>query len=194
MIGAVVLAAGASTRMGAPKAALTVHAGTSFVETILTTLRVAGVGAVRVVAAPGAFPAADPVVNPDPARGMLSSVQCGLRALPGDCEAILLWPVDHPLVTPSTVGAMVAAFRAGDPPVVVPTFGGRRGHPVLFARRVVPELFSADPALGARAVVHAHPDRLELLVADPGVIQDVDTPEDYRQLLAGAAVIRSEDS
>jgi molybdenum cofactor cytidylyltransferase len=185
VIGAVVLAAGGSSRMGSPKALLTTAAGTTF-----ATLRDAGVDAVRVVAAPGAFPVEDPVTNPDPSRGMLSSVQCGLRALPEGCDAILVWPVDHPLVTSSTVAAMIAAFRADDPPIVVPVHGGRRGHPVLFASRVVPELLSADPGIGARRVVHAHSDRLELPVADPGILDDIDTPDDYRRV----AVSRSEAS
>jgi len=184
VIGAVVLAAGASSRMGSPKALLTTPGGTTFVEAILATLRAAGVDTVRVVAAPGALPVADPVINPDPARGMLSSVQCGLRALPEGCDAVLVWPVDHPLVTAPTVTAMIDAFRAGDPPIVVPTRGGRRGHPVLFARRLVPELLSADPGIGARAVVHAHPSRLELEIADPGILTDVDTREDYLRLTA----------
>jgi molybdenum cofactor cytidylyltransferase len=192
--GAVVLAAGASTRMGSPKALLTTAAGTTFLQAILATLREAGVESVRVVVAPGAGTDATHVINPEPARGMLSSVQCGLRALPEPCDAVLLWPVDHPLVRVSTVAAMLDAFRSGDPPVVVPTHDGRRGHPVLFARRLVPELLAADPALGARAVVHAHADRLELTVEDRGVLADVDTREDYRRLVAGATVSRSEVS
>lgn len=194
MIGAVILAAGASTRMGSPKALLTTPEGATFVEAILATLRAAGVESVRVVAAPGASPVADAVINPDPSRGMLSSVQCGLRALPASCDAVLLWPVDHPLVTTGTVASMIDAFRAGDPPLVVPVHDRRRGHPVLFARRLVPELLAADPGIGARGVVHAHPDRLELAVEDPGVVADVDTPDDYRRLIGDETVSRSEVS
>lgn len=194
MIGAVILAAGASTRMGSPKALLTTPEGATFVEAILATLRAAGVESVRVVAAPGASPVADAVINPDPSRGMLSSVQCGLRALPASCDAVLLWPVDHPLVTTGTVASMIDAFRAGDPPLVIPVHDRRRGHPVLFARRLVPELLAADPGIGARGVVHAHPDRLELAVEDPGVVADVDTPDDYRRLIGDETVSRSEVS
>jgi molybdenum cofactor cytidylyltransferase len=194
MIGAVVLAAGSSSRMGTPKADLPTPDGATFLEAILATLGGAGIGAVRVVVAPGAAHATSSVINPDPARGMLSSVQCGLRALPQDCEAVLVWPVDHPLVTAATVISMIEAFVAGNPPVVVPSHGGRRGHPVLFAGRVLPELLRADPREGARAVVHAHDDRLELAVPDPGVVTDVDTPEEYGQVLEDAARQRSEVS
>jgi molybdenum cofactor cytidylyltransferase len=182
VIGAVVLAAGASSRMGVPKRSLPVSPnGPTFLESILGALRDAEVTVVRVVVAPGTPPAAGHVVNPVPARGMLSSVQCGLRALPADTDAVLVWPVDHPLVTAATIAAVLVARRGGEYPVVVPTFDGRRGHPVLFDARVIPELLAADAAVGARAVVHAHRDRCELPVPDRGVVCGIDTPEDYRR-------------
>lgn len=185
MIGAVVLAAGASSRMGRPKAAMTVGPhGPTFLDAILTSLDAAGVAAVRVVVPPGQERRdARDVVNPNPADGMLSSVQCGLRALPSGVDAVFVWPVDHPLVERATIVAMIAAWGAGGAPVVVPTHDGRRGHPVLFAASVLPELFTADVARGAAAVVRAHADRLELPVSDGGVLQDVDTPEDYVRLI-----------
>jgi CTP:molybdopterin cytidylyltransferase MocA len=182
MIAAVVLAAGASSRMGSPKAHLLASGAASFLDAILATLGDAGIEVVRIVTAPEVAVADGAVVNPDPSRGMLSSVQCGLGALPPGVDAVLLWPVDHPLVKAATVTSLIEAFRGGGHPVVVPVFEGGRGHPVLFAAALVPELLSADPAVGARAVVHAHADRLELAVPDPGVGADVDTPEDYRRI------------
>jgi molybdenum cofactor cytidylyltransferase len=186
VIGAIVLAAGASSRMGRPKAAMTLDPqGPTFLDAILASLEASGVAAVRVVVRPGRKRRdVRDVVNPSPAAGMLSSVQCGLRALPDGLDAVFVWPVDHPLVLRATVDAMIAAWRTGGAPIVVPTHGGRRGHPVLFAARVLPELFQADGPRGAAAVVHAHADRLELPVADPGVLHDVDTPEDYARLIA----------
>jgi CTP:molybdopterin cytidylyltransferase MocA len=181
MIGAIVLAAGSSSRMGRPKATLEAGpGGPRFLDAILATLGAAGVLAIRVVVAPG-FEQSGPsfVVNTDPGAGMLSSLHRGLDAIQGQLDAVLVWPVDHPLVKRETVDALIAASRAGGPPIVVPTHQGRRGHPVLFAARVIPELRAADPSLGARAVVHAHDDRLELAVDDPGVVSDIDTPEDY---------------
>ena len=178
------LAAGASSRMGRPKATLTVGpSGRTFVGAIVETLVAAEVTAVRVVVSPeldGLTP--DGVANPDPSAGMLSSVQCGLRAFRQPIDAVFVWPVDHPLVTRLTVAAMIGAFRDGNPPVVVPTFEGRRGHPVLFSARLIPELLAADPSRGAREVVHAHGDRVELPVDDRGVIEDIDTPDDYARL------------
>ena len=189
MIGAIVLAAGSSSRMGRKKADLPVgpHGGT-FLDRIIETLDAAGVVAVRVVLAPGRERLRrNAVLNPDPSAGMLSSIQCGLRAFPKDLEAVFVWPVDHPLVKLETIVAMIAAFRTSDAPIVVPTHEGRRGHPVLFAAGLIPELLVADPSRGAAAVVHAHDDRVELAVHDPGVIADIDTPEDYARLL-GAGV------
>jgi molybdenum cofactor cytidylyltransferase len=187
MIGAIVLAAGASSRMGRPKAAMTLGPnGPTFLDAILTTLDAAGVPVVRVVVRPGeARQTPRDVENPNPATGMLGSIQCGVRALPSGITAVLVWPVDHPLVEKATVVAMIAAFRAGEAPVVVPVYGGRRGHPVLFSPRALPELFTADGSRGAAAVVHAHADRIELAVADRSVLLDVDTPEDYERLVAG---------
>jgi molybdenum cofactor cytidylyltransferase len=165
--------------MGRPKASLTMGPkGPTFVEAISRTLDGAGIRAVRIVVAPGSPPGGG-VVNPDPDGGMLSSVQCGLRAFRRDLRAVLLWPVDHPLVSQSTVTAIVGAWSTSAAPIVVPSYGGKRGHPALFASRVIPELFSVDPTRGARAVVRAHPDTLELPVEDPGIVADIDTPEDY---------------
>ncbi len=181
MIGAIVLAAGSSSRMGRPKAMLeTGPGGLTFADAIVATACAAGVSAVRVVVAPG-FERSGPsyVVNPDPGAGMLSSIHCGLDAIQEQVDAVLVWPVDHPFVRLETIVAMIAAFRTGSPPIVVPTHDGKRGHPVLFAARVFPELFTADPSYGARAVVHAHGDRVELAVSDHGVVEDIDTPEDY---------------
>jgi CTP:molybdopterin cytidylyltransferase MocA len=181
MIGAIVLAAGSSSRMGRPKALLPAKPdGLSFVDAVVLTACAGGASVVRVVVAPG-FERPKPyyVVNPDPDAGMLSSIHRGLDAMDDKLEAVLVWPVDHPYVTIETVAAMISAFRADGPPIVVPTCEGRRGHPVLFSERVIPEVYAADPARGATAVVHAHDDRLELSVDDRGIITDIDTPDDY---------------
>ena len=162
--------------------------GRSFVDTITGTLAGAGVAAVRIVVAHGLpEPPRYCVVNPDPSAGMLSSVQCGLRAFREELDAVFVWPVDHPLVERDTVIAMIAAAKNTGAPIIVPTHAGRRGHPVLFVARLFPELLSADRSLGARSVVHAHDDRLELPVADGGVVVDIDTPEDYARVFGAVA-------
>jgi molybdenum cofactor cytidylyltransferase len=80
------------------------------------------------------------------------------------------------------VGAVIAGFEASGAPIVVPVHGGRRGHPVLFAARLVPELLAAPLDQGARAVVHAHAaEVLEVPSPAPGILADIDTPELYAQ-------------
>lgn len=191
MIGGVVLAAGASVRMGRPKALLP-YGGSTFLECILGSLDAAGIGAVRIVVGADAaairegFPAlveTTLVRNPNPEEGMLSSVRVGVSALPEGVEAFLLWPVDHPLVRASTASALVRAWRERNAPVVLPRHRGKRGHPVLFSVETIPELLSAPDDRGARHVVEAHAgDRLEIEVSDPGIAADIDTPEAYESV------------
>ena len=124
------------------------------------------------------------IANPDADAGQLSSLLAGLGAVdrPG-VTAILVTPVDAPLIEPATVAALLASWRSGGAPIVRATYRGRHGHPVIFARMVFEDLRHADPSLGARAVVRAYGDRVvDLDVNDPGVLGDVDTPEDYRAL------------
>lgn len=188
MIAAIVLAAGSSSRMGRPKPLLPLGERT-FLESILGTIREAGIETVRVVLggrsaevrAAVELPDAETVVNPEPGRGMLSSVRCGIRALPAGTDGFALWPVDHPLVTTRTVEGLVARFDSrGGLRIVVPRYGERRGHPVLFPAATIPELLDAPEDEGARAVVRRDPARVEELVCDdPGVVADIDTPEAY---------------
>jgi CTP:molybdopterin cytidylyltransferase MocA len=203
----IVLAAGASSRMGRPKALLTVQ-GRSFLARILAAQTEAGIGQVVLVtgvhdevirqhvAEVRVRVPVELVTNPDPTQGQLSSLLLALDAAeramsrgvtggatPGGVEAILVWPVDFPLVRPATVRALLAAANAGAP-VVRPVFAGRHGHPVLFARRFFPALRAAPPDQGARAVVRALGTEVcDVEVADAGVCEDIDTPEEYARVL-----------
>jgi CTP:molybdopterin cytidylyltransferase MocA len=190
-VAAVVLAAGASSRMGRPKALLPCR-GKSFLRTVLDTLAEAGIAETRVVLGHGAaeiasaerLPSELCVSNPRFEDGMLSSVRCGIRALPPGLDAFFLWPVDHPLVRAATITRLEGAHAASAKGIVLPKHEGRRGHPPLFAARLAGALLTASDAVGARAVLLAHPDEIEEVeVDDPGVIADVDTPESYRRLV-----------
>lgn len=196
MIPAVVLAAGASVRMGRPKALLAVGADQpeTFLERIVATLAAASVDDIVVVVAPGAAEVrraigALPVLvrtveNPSPERGQLSSLQAGLAVVdhPG-VIGMLVWPVDVPFPTAETVRALLATARRTRAPVVRPAKGGRHGHPVVFDRAVFDELRSADPAQGARSVVRAHAGAVvDVDVEEEGPFQEVDTPEEYARL------------
>jgi CTP:molybdopterin cytidylyltransferase MocA len=173
--------------MGRAKALLDAE-GQSFLARILASLRAGGAGPLLVVVRDSQDPIADEArrhgagiaVNPDPTRGPISSLQAGIRALPGEAEALLFAPVDHPLFSPSTVEALIGGFQEHSAPVVVPAFEGWRGHPVLFGRRLFPELLEEDLPEGARSVLRRHLDeRLQLAVDDQGILADIDTPEEY---------------
>jgi molybdenum cofactor cytidylyltransferase len=126
------------------------------------------------------------VINPDPARGQLSSLQTGLAALPPDAEGFAFIPMDCPAVREDTVELLAAVFPARHPEVlfVIPRCNGHRGHPVFAARPIAEELL-ALPATGkASDVVHLHVPRTQYIdVDDPGILTDIDDREGYRKLL-----------
>lgn len=198
MIVGIILAAGASSRMGRPKALLPIGADT-FVTRLAKTLRAGGVDDVLVVAGgqsdnvrqaiDEAGVAARVVENPRPEDGQLSSMLTGLTAAdrPGT-EAVLVALVDVPLLSETTVAAVLAAFRRLHAPIIRPSRGMRHGHPVLFAREVFGALRAADPALGANGVVRAHLHRcIDVPVEDAGAFEDIDTPGDYARLIGSAS-------
>lgn len=177
--------------MGEPKALLTAGQRT-FVRRILDTLRAAAVAdavvvvrpesdaVVREIAAAGYGRA---VVNGDPSRGQLSSLVTGLDAIDGPrVVAALVTLVDAPLVTPATIESLLARATISRAPILRATYENRHGHPVIFKRELFDALRRADPAVGAKAVFAANAVE-NVDVDDPGVLQDVDTPDDYRRLV-----------
>lgn len=196
MIIGVVLAAGRSRRIGAPKPLLAVDEQESFLEHVIAVLRDGGCHDVHVVVGPEHEAAAREIgeavwdagahrlINPLPDTQQVDSLRVAIRALPPEAEAIIETPVDFPRIQAATVRALIDAFQRSQAPVVVPTYGGRHGHPTLFARSVWPELLADPLPEGARTVVHAHRgDLREVMVDDAGILLDVDTPEDYTRLM-----------
>jgi molybdenum cofactor cytidylyltransferase len=191
VIPAIVLAAGASTRMGEPKALLKTG-GVTFVRRILDTLRDAGVTEAVVVVRPeadavvrevAAAALGRTVVNADPDRGQLSSLVTGLDAVDHPrIIAALVTLVDVPLVASSTIAALLSRVPRSSASIVRATFQNRHGHPVIFKRELFEAIRRADPAAGAKAVLRAHPIE-DVDLGDPGVVEDVDTPDDYRRVI-----------
>jgi nicotine blue oxidoreductase len=189
---AVILAAGSGRRMGGPKARLRIG-GESFLARVARLLARPGVASVAAVVGRetlGADAAGPPagvalLENPRPEEGMLSSILLGLDgAEAARADAVLLHPVDHPLVEPATVDRVVAALQAGAL-IAVPTYGSRRGHPGGFAGAAWPALRAAPAARGARAVLADHPDWVVHVPGDPGCVLGIDTPADYERWIAG---------
>jgi|SRR4051812_37274027 len=191
-IDAVVLAAGRGTRMGGPKALLAIG-GETFLARCARLLRRPGVNEVFAVvgheaervARDGAAAGLSFVVNARYADGMLTSILAGLEAAAA-ADAVLVHPVDHPLVETETVDAVVAALRRGAR-VAVPSHDGRRGHPGGFARAAWGALRAARPEEGARGVLAAHPEWIEHVAGGPGCRAGINTPEDYRRLVGPIA-------
>lgn len=186
MTSAIVLAAGASSRMGSPKALLPIG-GRPAVEVIVETLRAGGADDVVVVVGRHAaeiragadLRGARVIDNPNWAAGRTSSIQTGLAALATGTEWTLLALVDMPLVRPDTVRTLLAAAPA-DADVVVPVHDGRRGHPILLRRTLFAAIAALGPDEPLRDVVRAAR-RLDVPVTDAGVLIDFDAPGDVRQ-------------
>lgn len=194
MLCAVVLAAGRSCRMGTQKLLLP-FGGTSLIGHIVDRVLESDVDSVvavvgrdaDVISAALAGRSIVLVDNPRPDSEMLDSVRCGLRALPAECEGVLLVLGDQPGLQPELINQMVRAWRESGQPIVVPTHDGKRGHPLLFSTLFCPEVLTGYDDTGLRGLLLAHTDEVhELPVPDPCVLLDVDLPEDYRLALEAA--------
>lgn len=194
-IAGIILAAGASSRMGSPKALLDYH-GETFIARLVRVL--AGVCDPVIVALgyhadairPAIPQGAVVVVNPAPERGQLSSLQTALIALPAGAEGFAFIPVDSPAVELSTVGRLRETFLERDSATrfVIPRYQGKRGHPVFAARSVADELLGLPPTAKASDVVHRHvPDTVYVDVSDPGILVDIDDPAAYSRLAGNMA-------
>jgi len=190
MIVAVVLSGGESRRMGRPKALLPIG-DVSFLERIVKSLQAAKVEKIVVVLGHNAAEIETKiahlpvtvVVNPDYPQGQLSSLTAGIRSLQAEkVDGILVHLVDHPFVNPALVNRMIESFYRSKKLIVVPKWKGKRGHPVIFSRRLFDELLRAPLNEGAKSVVHAHAaETLEIETDEEGITFDIDTPEDYRR-------------
>ena len=185
-IGAVVLAAGLSSRMGANKLTIPLrgkplirHAVEAAVASRASAVVVVtGNNAKGVEAALAGLPVSF-VENKEYTRGLSTSLKCGLRALPDDCDGAAILLGDMPLVTPQLIDGLIAAF---DPErgraIVVPVRHGRSGNPVLWARRFFPEMLALEGDTGAKLLLAAHLDLIyEMEADDDGPLIDIDTSE-----------------
>lgn len=198
----VILAAGESSRMGTDKALLpwppAAKQGAStenFLSAAIRSLElstdfvVVVAGANEPTLAPVAYAnGASIITNPDPSLGQFSSLRVGLReVLNRGRDAAIITLVDRPPVSTATVQALRETFESAPQNIwaVVPEFSGKHGHPYVAGREMI-ERFLREPATGnARDVEHRHQDHIQyLLVPEPFIALNINTPEDYAALLA----------
>jgi molybdenum cofactor cytidylyltransferase len=192
MLAAVILAAGASARMGSPKALLP-YRGRTFLEHLLEVAQHPRIGLTRVVLGAGINHVRDKikldpasiVFNADWRQGQLSSIQAALRSLPREeTEGMILFLIDHPLITAPLVRTLIEQFDESGKPIVIPAFHGRRGHPVIFRSSLYGELLAASAEVGARAVVWAHAAEIhEVPTEEEGVVLNLNDPETLKRAL-----------
>jgi molybdenum cofactor cytidylyltransferase len=175
--------------MGTPKAMLDTG-GQTFIERVIYAHQAGGCSRVLValptpdgpIASKAVEAGAQVVENPSPEDGPIGSLRASIRVLDDAIEGISFCPVDHPLIHEDTVRKLIDMFRQTQAPLVVPTFNGKRGHPVLFRRLLFEELLNDALPEGARTVVHRHLDNTASVpVDDEGTVIDIDDMTAYRR-------------
>jgi molybdenum cofactor cytidylyltransferase len=192
-VGAVILAAGTSTRMGRPKQLLPLGETTVLARTI-DNVRSAGLAEIVLVLGASAeairrqlpqslLKGLKAVVNQAYAQGMASSLREGLSALELQSEAALIVLGDQPLVGPRTLQQIIAGYQQSGAEIIIPTHQGKRGNPVLLSRAVFSEVMALEGDTGCRAIFANHLDAiLKVEVEDPGILLDIDNQDDYNRL------------
>jgi molybdenum cofactor cytidylyltransferase len=192
----VIPCSGTSSRMGTTKALLDAG-GRTFLQRVIHAHRAGGCAHVLVAlptldgpeVAEAVGAGAQVVMNPSPEDGPIGSLRAAVRVLDDSVEGVSFCPVDHPLIHEETVRKLIDTFRQSQAALVVPTYDGKRGHPVLFGRMLFEEILSDPLPQGARTVVHRHLDEtVSVPVDDEGTVIDIDDmtaycrhcPEEYR--------------
>ena len=192
-VAALILAAGASSRMGSPKQLLDWE-GRPLVRAAAEVALAARLDPLLVVVGGAQAAVADAlaglplriIANPDYAAGQSTSLRAGIAALGQDADAVVVLLGDQPFITAAIVERLVAEWQASGAAIVAPTYAGQRGNPVLFAHAVFPELLAVEGDQGARSVLAADRARVRLVAFDnPRPLADIDTPEDYARLREG---------
>jgi molybdenum cofactor cytidylyltransferase len=194
-LSAIILSAGSSSRMGTPKALLNIG-NTTFIQHIIETVE--SVGLTNNVVVLGfesqtireTLPSFSGtiIVNEAWEQGQLSSIIAGLDVLDQiNCDGVLICPVDHPIISTALIKKLIESFQQSHKKIVIPTYHGRRGHPIIISSELFTEINNASLNVGLREVVRAHKDDIcEVPTEEEGVIINIDTPEDYQKYIGNS--------
>lgn len=191
MVWAVILAAGESSRMGRPKMLLPWENSTILETVIWKALSSRSDGVLVVLGADKdkieRLIRRTPVtlaVNENFREGMLSSVRAALEKLPSETRAAIFTLGDQPHIPGDTFDKLMDSYDASEKGIVLPTYQGRRGHPILIDLKFKDEILGLDDSVGLRGLLRLHPSEiLEVPLDAPGILKDIDTPGEYQALL-----------
>ena len=191
MISAILLAAGESRRMGELKQLLPLGDKT-FVQHCADNLLASRVDEIVIVTGHRNMEVERSVgdravrftYNQDYRSGMASSVKCGVQAISHGSRAFVVALADQPTIGANVINSLIETYENARPLIVIPTYDGRTGHPVLFDVSLKEEIQSMDPERGLREVIRAHSNGIVRIEAsDRSVLEDCDLPEDYSRIL-----------
>lgn len=201
MIGAIILAAGSSRRFGQDKRKSSlpsgqsmleesIHKAASVMDKVLVVLRFGDLSFAKELKTTIDNPDVEYFCAPDSAKGMAHSLANAIHEV-RTWEGAMVFLGDMPFVQAETVESLLAEyeFRKNLSPIVLPAKDGETGHPVLFSNAYFEEIQQITGDKGARVVIDSHPDKVfKIEVEDPGVMRDIDTPQDLESLKKSSAV------
>lgn len=188
-IWAIILAGGESKRMGFPKMLLTFD-GVTMIEKVMENVKMSDICDAIVVLGSesekikGLVEKASfrPCYNEKFQEGMLSSVKCGFRNLPGNVDAAMVFQGDQPFISAAVVNSVINAYYSSGKGIVIPVYNNKRGHPLLVDRRYMDDIEGISPVNGLRELARIFAaDVLEVQSDEPGILRDFDTYDDYME-------------
>jgi molybdenum cofactor cytidylyltransferase len=188
-IWAIILAAGESKRMGFPKMLLD-FGGRIMIDKVITNVSNSKVANIMVVLGAHMEVIVEKIeklpvkycYNENYKDGMLSSVQCGFRNIPSDCNAVLVFQGDQPLITPAVINTIIETYLLSGKGILIPVYKNKRGHPILIDKKYRNEIESLNAGKGLRSLAHTFSDDvLEVETNESGILRDFDTYLEYMQ-------------
>jgi len=186
-IGAIILAAGESKRMGFPKMLLPFH-GTTMIENVIANVSASSVESTLIILGTEKDRLIEVIkkttatycYNDNYKEGMLSSVKCGFQNLSLDIKDVLVFQGDQPYITSDVINRVIEAYKSSGKGIVIPVYNGKRGHPLLIDRKYRNDIEKLDASDGLRSLAYMFSeDVLEVETECPGILRDFDTYEEY---------------